>query len=370
MYGKICSPSTPPPESANEGDDMSLFLRHLLSSLASCGGKGKAKEVSTSDRHFKTLGDDFCRNGPASAAAESSLPILSSMGLDGYNPTAVKIIKGDSVELDEFEYESEVGEGTEPAEGPCKLTQPRTGLKRSRAAEVHNLSEKRRRSRINEKMKALQNLIPNSNKTDKASMLDEAIEYLKQLQLQVQMLSMRNGLMFLPGTIQTLQMSQMRIGDAPLHMNSMGMGMLPTNVDSDVKAPFGLSNQSTSSHQVISVPNVINVPNTETSLGLDLPPTHQGSFQMATADRELDAENILSQSQSAIKQSTANPSDEHSAHSGKGHFLEACQLPPRNSQDILPKGVLDNDIFLQHLQSLHAGRNLPCDDVKSEALKF
>lgn len=35
-------------------------------------------------------------------------------------------------------------------------------------------------------MKALQNLIPNSNKTDKASMLDEAIEYLKQLQLQVQ----------------------------------------------------------------------------------------------------------------------------------------------------------------------------------------
>ena len=78
----------------------------------------------------------------------------------------------------------------------------------------------RRRSRINEKMKALQNLIPNSNKvhkyiryqlcslqslirsnllglifyffffkcrqTDKASMLDEAIEYLKQLQLQVQ----------------------------------------------------------------------------------------------------------------------------------------------------------------------------------------
>ncbi|RZB57443.1 Protein MAINTENANCE OF MERISTEMS isoform B [Glycine soja] len=44
----------------------------------------------------------------------------------------------------------------------------------------------RRRSRIKEKMKALQNLIPNSNKTNKALMLDEAIEYLKQLQLQEQ----------------------------------------------------------------------------------------------------------------------------------------------------------------------------------------
>ncbi|EPS62617.1 hypothetical protein M569_12173, partial [Genlisea aurea] len=71
---------------------------------------------------------------------------------------------------------------------------PPRSSKRSRAAEVHNLSEKRRRSRINEKLKALQTLIPNSNKTDKASMLDEAIEYLKQLQLQVQMLTVRNGL--------------------------------------------------------------------------------------------------------------------------------------------------------------------------------
>lgn len=145
----------------------------------------------------------------------------------------------------------------ESVEVPEEHTKPvparSSGSKRSRAAEVHNMSEKvffltlssssicsigfvvhslsdlwfcgaifwkqRRRSRINEKMRALQNLIPNSNKvppnksllallnflahcvlflssllwtccafdqTDKASMLDEAIEYLKQLQLQVQ----------------------------------------------------------------------------------------------------------------------------------------------------------------------------------------
>ncbi|XP_013632630.1 PREDICTED: transcription factor ALC-like [Brassica oleracea var. oleracea] len=59
-------------------------------------------------------------------------------------------------------------------------------------AQFHNLFEKLietesiadRRSKINEKIKALQKLIPNSNKTDKASMFDETIEYLKQLQLQ------------------------------------------------------------------------------------------------------------------------------------------------------------------------------------------
>uniref|UniRef100_A0A0E0DLQ1 BHLH domain-containing protein n=1 Tax=Oryza meridionalis TaxID=40149 RepID=A0A0E0DLQ1_9ORYZ len=69
--------------------------------------------------------------------------------------------------------------------------------KRSRTAEVHNLSERRRRDRINEKMRALQELIPNCNKIDKASMLEEAIEYLKTLQLQVQMMSMGTG-MFVP----------------------------------------------------------------------------------------------------------------------------------------------------------------------------
>ncbi|XP_035839577.1 transcription factor LRL3 [Helianthus annuus] len=37
-------------------------------------------------------------------------------------------------------------------------------------------------------LKALQTLVPNSNKIDKASMLDETIEYLKQLQLKVQLL--------------------------------------------------------------------------------------------------------------------------------------------------------------------------------------
>ncbi|XP_031278280.1 transcription factor PIF1 isoform X2 [Pistacia vera] len=94
-----------------------------------------------------------------------------------------------------------------------------TSTKRSRAAEVHNLSERRRRDRINEKMKALQELIPRCNKSDKASMLDEAIEYLKSLQLQVQMMSMGCGMvpMMFPGMQQYMPNMGMGIG--------MGMGM-------------------------------------------------------------------------------------------------------------------------------------------------
>ncbi|XP_039008362.1 transcription factor APG-like [Hibiscus syriacus] len=70
---------------------------------------------------------------------------------------------------------------------------PSKGSKRKRKPETHSLSERRRRDKINKKMRALQELIPNCNKVDRASVLDEAIEYLKTLQLQVQMMSMGLG---------------------------------------------------------------------------------------------------------------------------------------------------------------------------------
>ncbi|KAF3677091.1 Transcription factor ALC [Capsicum annuum] len=47
----------------------------------------------------------------------------------------------------------------------------------------------RHRDRINGKMKALQKLVPNASKTDKASMLEEVIKYLKPLQAHVQLIT-------------------------------------------------------------------------------------------------------------------------------------------------------------------------------------
>ncbi|CAN6477899.1 unnamed protein product [Victoria cruziana] len=65
-------------------------------------------------------------------------------------------------------------------------------------------------------MKALQKLVPNSSKTDKASVLDEVIEYLKQLQATVQIMSQTNmQQMMMPMNMQQLQMcmlAQMSMG--------------------------------------------------------------------------------------------------------------------------------------------------------------
>ncbi|KAJ4827654.1 hypothetical protein Tsubulata_008276 [Turnera subulata] len=99
--------------------------------------------------------------------------------------------------------------------------------KRSRAAAIHNQSERKRRDKINQRMKTLQKLVPNSSKTDKASMLDEVIEYLKQLQAQIQMMSRMNMQpMMMPMAMQQqLQMSMM----APMSMMGMGVGVMDMN---------------------------------------------------------------------------------------------------------------------------------------------
>ncbi|KAL4178825.1 hypothetical protein AMTRI_Chr13g84100 [Amborella trichopoda] len=67
---------------------------------------------------------------------------------------------------------------------------PRVRARRGQATDPHSIAERLRREKIAERMKNLQELVPNSNKTDKASMLDEIIDYVKFLQLQVKVLSM------------------------------------------------------------------------------------------------------------------------------------------------------------------------------------
>ncbi|CAH9086598.1 unnamed protein product [Cuscuta epithymum] len=68
---------------------------------------------------------------------------------------------------------------------PAQPKQPRVRARRGQATDPHSIAERLRRERIAERMKSLQELVPNANKTDKASMLDEIIDYVKFLQLQV-----------------------------------------------------------------------------------------------------------------------------------------------------------------------------------------
>ncbi|MCE0481001.1 hypothetical protein HAX54_038322 [Datura stramonium] len=108
---------------------------------------------------------------------------------------------------------------------------PNYSLKRSRRAAVHNLSERRRRDRINEKMKALQKLVPNASKTDKASMLEEVIKYLKQLQAQVQLISSARNM-------EQQMMMMMSLGMQPVHIQMpFTPGLMLNNMTANLARP-------------------------------------------------------------------------------------------------------------------------------------
>ncbi|KAG2299683.1 hypothetical protein Bca52824_036155 [Brassica carinata] len=107
------------------------------------------------------------------------------------------------------------GQGTvSTTSAPVARQKPRVRARRGQATDPHSIAERLRRERIAERMKSLQELVPNTNKvyntflfcinnscldllnnrywsiqTDKASMLDEIIEYVRFLQLQVKVLS-------------------------------------------------------------------------------------------------------------------------------------------------------------------------------------
>ncbi|KAK3149151.1 hypothetical protein QOZ80_3AG0213620 [Eleusine coracana subsp. coracana] len=135
--------------------------------------------------------------------------------------------------------------------------------RRARAAEVHNLSERRRRDRINEKMRTLQELIPHCNKTDKASILDETIEYLKSLQMQVQIMWMTSG------------MAPMMFPGAHQFMRPMALAMSPMN-------PLNVANQMQNIH-FREISNQLLYPDGEQTAAPQVPGPHAYGRQATQA---------------------------------------------------------------------------------------
>ncbi|GJZ06330.1 Myc-type, basic helix-loop-helix domain-containing protein [Tanacetum coccineum] len=69
---------------------------------------------------------------------------------------------------------------------------------RGAAIDPQCLYARKRRERINERLKVLQNLVPNGTKVDISTMLEEAVTYVKFLQLQIKLLSSDEMWMYAP----------------------------------------------------------------------------------------------------------------------------------------------------------------------------
>ncbi|KAK1363804.1 transcription factor SPATULA [Heracleum sosnowskyi] len=279
-------------------DDISILLHQFLSRASSSSLPMPSPPSLMSPRvHSLTPFSPENQHLPLPASVPTRFSGADSY-TGGYFQT-VESIDNDPDDYDDCDNEEEGFEALMEETNNAKTNGSRHSSKRSRAAEVHNLSEKRRRSRINEKMKALQNLIPNSNKTDKASMLDEAIEYLKQLQLQVQMLTMRNGLsmypMCLPDVLQQNQFPEKRIS---FHEGSdlRNLGSAVPNTSSTLThSLFTLAKQCNNLKQP-SVTNMSKITNSKSLYGPESSnQAQQGPSDYNTFSEEFCREDLLCQ---------------------------------------------------------------------------
>ncbi|KAK3124425.1 hypothetical protein QOZ80_7BG0586380 [Eleusine coracana subsp. coracana] len=245
------------PDSGALGGDMYAQLWHNIAQLegrvdgdTAASAWPPASSGAGSSRTGGEVGSSFCGSNAVAPAprVDDDVPGASTSG----RPGLLKRARDDELDSRSEDADFEDVDEARPSR------QPASSKRRTRSAEVHNMSERRRRDRINEKMRALQELVPHCNKTDKASILDEAIEYLKSLQMQVQIMWMTTGVapMMLPGAHQL--------------MSPMGMGLnsscMPptTQVLSQMQRmpPFfnnPLPNQMPGvSSAATSVPNVVN----------------------------------------------------------------------------------------------------------------
>ncbi|KAF3333881.1 Helix-loop-helix DNA-binding domain containing protein [Carex littledalei] len=124
--------------------------------------KGKAKEAQRKEEE------------------ESNGSIVEGMSSIGYNSDDESNGSGDS--------------GLRSKRSPAAKT--RAG--RGSATDPQSLYARKRRERINEKLRILQNLVPNGTKVDMSTMLEDAVQYVNFLQLQIKMLSSDEHWMYSP----------------------------------------------------------------------------------------------------------------------------------------------------------------------------
>ncbi|KAK7310812.1 hypothetical protein RJT34_08556 [Clitoria ternatea] len=90
-------------------------------------------------------------------------------------------------------------ENSERSESPTALNlNGKRRASRGSATDPQSLYARKRRERINERLKILQNLVPNGTKVDISTMLEEAVHYVKFLQLQIKLLSSDDLWMYAP----------------------------------------------------------------------------------------------------------------------------------------------------------------------------
>ncbi|XP_028767699.1 transcription factor bHLH85-like [Neltuma alba] len=114
----------------------------------------------------------------------------SNGGLHGHNSSSFCSSEDDSTASQE--------DDTDPKNNKDLNSNSKSRSDKGPATDPQSLYARRRRGRINERLRILQNLVPNGTKVDISTMLEEAAQYVKFLQLQIKLLSSDDLWMYAP----------------------------------------------------------------------------------------------------------------------------------------------------------------------------
>ncbi|XP_068326357.1 transcription factor RSL2-like [Pyrus communis] len=101
-------------------------------------------------------------------------------------------------EDDNGSLEIDGAETSDPKSSSALNLNGKTRTNRGSATDPQSLYARKRRERINERLRTLQHLVPNGTKVDISTMLEEVVHYVKFLQLQIKLLSSDDMWMYAP----------------------------------------------------------------------------------------------------------------------------------------------------------------------------
>ncbi|PAN09825.1 hypothetical protein PAHAL_2G052400 [Panicum hallii] len=179
----------PPPPGGAEDDFLEHFFAFPSAASAGAGGGHAGAGLHGGDHPFPLA---LSLDAAAEASAKQDRDPVQLAGLfppvfGGGGSVQQPHLRGPPPPQ-MFHAQPKPGEGAMAPQPPAP--RPKVRARRGQATDPHSIAERLRRERIAERMRALQELVPNTNKTDRAAMLDEILDYVKFLRLQVKVLSM------------------------------------------------------------------------------------------------------------------------------------------------------------------------------------
>ncbi|KAJ1294521.1 hypothetical protein BS78_01G152500 [Paspalum vaginatum] len=165
---------TTPYGSDSSCEDLGGYSMNLLDSV---GTSDKRKHLEQHKLDGQTRNRKYAKKSDSKRGKKT----MKWEGKDGI----VAVVNEQSLSCCTFENDSNASQGPSVAANPNGKAQ----ADRWSATESQSLYAKKRRERINERLRILQNLVPNGTKVDISTMLEEAVQYVKFLQLQIKLLS-------------------------------------------------------------------------------------------------------------------------------------------------------------------------------------